>query len=149
MAFVHCTFCLKGQHQALIWQCTCTHAHGRMHMGHTNLSVELTIILASASKMMLLSEHKLNVRMTRIDLPSYSLKTKPRLSHAFLLRSLYIHVYCHILSHLQANWVSLGSNGAASVVPKYPAFHTKCNFQALLAQNSIIAARLTASVTRS
>lgn len=120
-----------------------------MHMGHTRLSVELTIILASANKMLLLSEHKLNVRMTRIDFPSKPLKTKPRLSHAFLLISLNMHVYCRILSHLQANWVSLGSNGVASVVPKYPAFHTKCNFQALLAQNSIIAARLTASVTRS
>lgn len=40
-------------------------------MGHTNLSVELTIILASASKMMLLSEHELNVRVTRTDLSSY------------------------------------------------------------------------------
>lgn len=119
-------------------------------MDHTNLSVELTIILAGSNKTLLLPEHKeLNVRTTRIDFPSNTLKTKPRLSHGFLLKFIYIHAYCHILSHLQANEAYLSSNSAVSVVPKYPAFHTTCNFQALLAKNSIVATKLSASVTRS
>lgn len=67
MAFTHCAFCLKGQRQALKRQGTWT----------ILTCLELTIILASANKMLLLSEHKqLNVCTTRIDFSKQLIKNK-------------------------------------------------------------------------